>query len=61
MAGKEQKEGVARVFDTLAASAIIGVAVGASGHSIVSLLEIGLMCTVCPVLLGCSWLLRRTP
>jgi len=36
MASKEQKEGVARVFGTLAASAIIGIAIGLSEHNVIS-------------------------
>jgi len=61
MASKEQKEGVARIFDTLAASTIIGAIVGLSGHSVMSLLEVSLLCALCPALVSCGWLLRRPP
>jgi len=40
-ASKEQKEGVARVFDTLAASSIIAAVVGFTGHGVMTALEMG--------------------
>jgi len=36
MASKEQKEGVARVLDTLAASCVIGFTVSMSGYTVLS-------------------------
>jgi len=59
MANKEQREGLARLFDTLTASAIIGVVVGLSGHTALTLREIIALGMACPVLLTFSFLLRR--
>ncbi|GAB2750258.1 hypothetical protein GCM10027019_31230 [Melaminivora jejuensis] len=56
---KEQKEGLARFIDTIAASAFIGGVVGAAGHSVLSRLEIGILFAACPILLAFSWRLRR--
>jgi len=48
MASKEQKEGIARVFDTLAASRIIAAVVGFSGHSIITVAQIVALCVLAP-------------
>ena len=56
---KEQKEGLARFFDTIAASAVIGGVVGVTGHSPFSPLEIWALFLVCPILLLLSWTLRK--
>jgi len=58
MASKEQKEGVARVFDTITASAIIGMAIGLSGHSDMTIREILSLAGLCPILFTSSWILR---
>jgi hypothetical protein len=57
---KEQKEGVARFSDTLAASAVIGAVVGITGHSQISRWEIGVLFTACSILLTFSYFLRST-
>jgi len=57
-ASKEQKEGVARVFDTLAASSVIGAVLGITGHGVMSLLEIGCLLMLTPILLTSGWFLR---
>lgn len=56
---KEQKEGFARVLDTLAVSALIGAVVGSTGHSPLSTTEIIVLFAMCPILLGMSFLLRK--
>ena len=56
---KEQKEGVARFLDTIAASAVIGAVVGTTGHSVLSAFEITVLFLACPTLLGLSFYLRR--
>jgi hypothetical protein len=56
---KEQKEGLARFLDSLSAAAFIGGVVGATGHSPLSVLEIGALFVTCPILLAISWQLRR--
>ncbi|MET3516476.1 hypothetical protein ABIC63_004275 [Pseudacidovorax sp. 1753] len=56
---KEQKEGLARFLDTIAASAFIGGVVGLTGHSPLSPLEIGMLFVVCPIILVLSWTLRK--
>jgi len=58
MASKEQKEGIARVFDTITASAMIGMVIGLSGHSDMTIREILSLAGLCPVLLISSWILR---
>lgn len=58
---KEQKEGLARFLDTIAASAFIGAVVGSTGHSPLSNVEIGVLFAVCPILLGMSFFLRKQP
>ncbi len=58
---KEQKEGLARFIDTIAASAFIGAVVGSTGHSPLSHLEIGVLFVVCPILLVMSFFLRKQP
>ena len=55
---KEQKEGIARVLDTLAVSALIGAVVGSTGHSPLSTLEIGVLFAMCPILLVFAFFLR---
>jgi len=61
MASKEQEEGVARVFGTLAASAIISIAIGLSEHNVISARDVVLLWTAFPVLLVFSWILRSPP
>ena len=56
---KEQSEGLARFLDTLAASAMIGMVVGATGHSDLHLGEIFGLLALCPTLLAMSFKLRR--
>lgn len=59
--GKEQKEGLARFLDTIAASAFIGAVVGSTGHSPLTSLEISILFAVCPILLTMSFFLRKQP
>jgi len=59
MASKEQKEGVVRVFDTLTASAVIGVVVGLAGYGAIIYRDIVLLAVATPVMLAFSWSLRR--
>jgi len=61
MASKEQKEGLARVFDTLSASSIIAIVVGLAGYGAIRVRDVALLCLLSPVLLGLAWLLRRPP
>lgn len=56
---KEQKEGLARFFDTIAASAFIGAVVGHSGHNQLTTMEITSLYISCPILLAVSLFLRR--
>lgn len=56
---KEQAEGLARFIDTIAASAFVGGIVGATGHSPLTSLEIGMLLASCPVLLVASLFLRK--
>jgi len=56
---KEQKEGLGRFLDTIAASAFIGGVVGVTGHSPLSALEICTLFAICPALLLLSWTLRK--
>jgi len=56
---KEQKEGIARVLDTLAVSALIGAVVGSTGHSPLSTIEIATLFVICPILLTFAFFLRR--
>jgi len=58
MLNKEQREGLARLFDTLTASAVIGLVVGLSGHTDLTLLEIMCLCLGSAVLLTFSLFLR---
>lgn len=55
---KEQKEGIARVLDTLAVSALIGAVVGSTGHSPLSTAEIAFLFAGTPILLVFGYLLR---
>jgi len=56
---KEQKEGLARFIDTIAASAFIGGVVGLTGHSPLSIWEVITLFAICPILLSLSWKLRK--
>jgi hypothetical protein len=56
---KEQREGFARVCDTLAVSSIVGVVVGATGHSPLLPIEIAVLIAVTPALLLTGYLFRR--
>jgi len=59
MLNKEQREGLARLFDTLTASAAIGLVVGVTGHTDLAGWEIFALCDICLFLLILSLLLRR--
>jgi len=59
MAGKEQKEGLARVFDTLAATTIMAIVAGLAGYGAIAGRDVGLLCALCPVILVSAWRLRR--
>jgi|GEM_PF-1095186 len=59
VASKEQKEGVARVFDTITASSIIGAVVGIAGYGSVGVRDIVLLLAATPALLMFSWVLRE--
>lgn len=56
---KEQKEGLARFLDTIAASAFVGGVVGLTGHSPLSTWEVITLFAICPILLALSWKLRK--
>jgi len=58
MASKEQKEGIARVFDTITASSIIAAVVGMAGYGAIKERDIVLLCVLVPALFVCSWFLR---
>jgi len=60
MASKEQKEGVARVLDTLAASSIIGFTVSMAGYTVLTWTHEIILCLLTAVFLVFSWNLRRT-
>ncbi len=57
--GKEQKEGLARFIDTIAASSFIGGVVGLTGHSPLTPWEVIALFATCPILLVLSWILRK--
>jgi len=59
MLNKEQREGLARLFDTLTASAMIGLVVGWSGHTDLTVWESIALFSICMFLLTLSLLLRR--
>jgi len=59
MASKEQKEGVARVLDTLAASSIIGFTVSTSGYTVLTRAHEITLCILAVAFLAFSWILRR--
>jgi len=59
MASKEQKEGVARVLDTLSASSIIGASLSVSGHTIMTRAHEFTLCLLAATFLAFSWILRR--
>jgi len=61
MASKEQKEGIARVLDTLAASSIIGLGVSVSGHTVLRMDDIIVLCFLSAGLPAISWILRSPP
>jgi hypothetical protein len=56
---KEQREGLARFCDTLAASATVGSIVGATGHSALQNIEICGLIIVTPLLLAIGYKIRR--
>jgi len=60
MATKEQKEGVARVFDTIAATAIIAASASIAGYASIDTKDVILLCLIAPFLLSLSWRLRRS-
>jgi len=59
MAAKEQKEGVARVFDTITATSIIAVTASFAGYGNIQTKDIILISLTIPLLFILSWLLRR--
>jgi len=59
-ASKEQKEGVARVFDMLGASSIIGAVAGVTGHGVMTSLEMACLIVLAPILLAFAWVVRGT-
>jgi len=59
MLNKEQREGLARLFDTLTASAAIGLVLGVTGHTDLAGWEIFALCDISLFLLALSLLLRR--
>lgn len=56
---KEQREGLARICDTLAVTAIVGAIVGATGHSPLQSIEIGVLIAISPVLIFVGYLFRK--
>jgi hypothetical protein len=56
---KEQYEGLARFFDTLAASAIIAAIIGHAGYSQIKFTEVAVLYFACPTMLSISLFLRR--
>jgi hypothetical protein len=56
---KDQKEGLARFVDAIAAAAFIGAVVGVTGHSPLNAWELGVLLAVWPILLAFSWKLRK--
>jgi uncharacterized membrane protein YfcA len=56
---KEQREGLARFLDTIAAAAFIGAVVGATGHSLISGAEIASLFFWCLVIISASFQLRK--
>jgi len=59
MAIKEQKEGIARVFDTISATSIIAASASIAGYGSIVPKDVVLLCLAAPCLLALSWLLRR--
>jgi len=59
MASKEQKEGVARVFDTITATSIIAVTASIAGYGNIAKEDVILIIITIPFLFTLSWLLRR--
>lgn len=56
---KEQREGLARVCDTLAVTSIVGAVVGATGHSPLLTMEVVVLIAISPVLLVIGYLFRN--
>jgi len=59
MAVKEQKEGIARVFDTLSATSIIAAVASLAGYGSIIARDVVLLCLAIPCLVTLSWHLRR--
>jgi len=59
MASKEQKEGIARVFDTICATSIIAAAASIAGYGSINTRDVVLLCLIFPFLIALSWRLRR--
>jgi hypothetical protein len=57
---KEQREGMARSMDTLATTSVVGSAVGITGHSAITGLEICSLSALAIVLYGLAFFTRRT-
>lgn len=57
---KEQCEGLARFFDTIAASAMIGAIVAVSGRGDLKVWEVWLLFVACLTMLAGSLFLRRS-
>jgi hypothetical protein len=55
---KEQREGLSRFFDTIAASAFVGAVLGITGRSPMTWYEIAVLLATCPILLSFSYFLR---
>jgi hypothetical protein len=55
---KEQREGLSRFFDTIAASAFVGGILGITGRSAMTWYEITALFVTCPILLTFSYFLR---
>jgi len=59
MASKEQREGIARVFDTISATAIIAASASIAGYGSIVAKDVVLLCLIAPFLLALSWRIRR--
>jgi len=59
MASKEQKEGIARVLDTLAASSIIGFTVSTTGYTVMTHAHEAILCLLSAAFIALSWRLRK--
>jgi len=60
MANKEQKEGIARLCDTIAVTALITVAASVAGYGGISTRDAILLGLMIPCLLAFTWYIRRT-